>query len=135
MHETDAAPEPTPRTVLVVEDEVLIRFVICDVLRNAGLRVIEAGNAEEALLFLRTGAPVDLVFTDMQMPGELDGKDLVRIMRTEFPQVKAIMTSAHLRPKDAEPDVPLIEKPYALRQVVSIILAVIDQPSAQLSHE
>jgi CheY-like chemotaxis protein len=127
MPQTDAAPETVPRTVLIVDDDVLIRLVLCGVLRDTGLRVIEAGNAEEALTFLRTGSPVDLVFTDVRMPGPLDGAGLARLMRTEFPSIKVIKTSGDVQPKDAEPGVPLIEKPYALRQVVSIILATLDQ--------
>jgi PleD family two-component response regulator len=70
--------EPVPAHVLLVEDEVLIRSVIAETLRDAGLLVIEAANADEAWSYLQTGASVDLVFSDIQMPGSMDGIELAR---------------------------------------------------------
>lgn len=87
--------EPKTPTVLVVEDEVLIRFVIADELRSSGLSVVEAANADEALTVLRSSAPVDLLFTDIRMPGSIDGLALAALVRTTHPELKIIIASAH----------------------------------------
>lgn len=68
-------------TVLVVEDDVLIRLSVADALRSAGLDVIEAATGDEALTVLASSATVDLVFTDIQMPGSTDGLELAQIAR------------------------------------------------------
>ena len=65
------------RVVLVVEDDVLVRVVLADSLRDAGYRVIEAANVTEALAVFESGESVDAVFTDWEMPGEMDGLALV----------------------------------------------------------
>ena len=59
-------------TVLVVEDEVLIRMAIADYLRDCGYRVVEAGNSHEAVRVLKTDVYIDVVFTDVHMPGSVD---------------------------------------------------------------
>lgn len=86
-------------TILVVEDEVLVRVFISDVLRDEGYTVIEAVNADEALAVIRSPLKVDLVLTDMRMPGSMDGAGLVRVLRTEVPFVKVIMLAGQL-PED-----------------------------------
>lgn len=67
--------------VLLVEDEVLIRMVVADYLRECGYRVLEAGNADDAFKILTTNEPIDVVCTDVQMPGTLDGFGLSRWIR------------------------------------------------------
>jgi CheY-like chemotaxis protein len=87
-------------TILVVEDEILIRAMLTDALRDHGYTVIEAASADEAFSILRGLTPVDLVVTDMRMPGALDGAGLVQLIRTEFPLLKVIMVSG--QPPDAD---------------------------------
>lgn len=82
--------------ILVVEDEMLIRFVVSDDLREAGYGVIEAFNGDEALAILRSDIPIDLIISDVRMPGSLDGMGLLAIVRAEFPNVPVIITSGHL---------------------------------------
>src|SRR5205823_2491556 len=74
-------PKTRGHTVLVVEDETLIRMMIADALRSAGLRVIEARTADDALQHLRSGSAVQFVFTDIEMPGTMDGIELARLLR------------------------------------------------------
>lgn len=116
-----AAPER--RKILVVEDEVLLRVPVCDVLRETGMTVLEAGNADDALDWLRTDGDIQLVFTDVRMPGSMDGLGLARRMGKEFPHVKVILTSAHAPP---EPGVVMLIKPYMLSTVVSTIQTALD---------
>lgn len=80
-------------TILVAEDEVLLRVVLADDLRSRGYIVVEAANGDEALALLRAGIGVDVVVTDMRMPGSLDGPALARTVRTEFPLLKLVMVS------------------------------------------
>ena len=72
-------------TILVVEDELLIRLMIADALRAAGFSVIEAMNADEALAVLRAGVSIDLVMTDIRVPGPTDGLGLADTVRPTWP--------------------------------------------------
>lgn len=111
-------PEERVHAVLVVEDEVLIRMMIADELRQAGLHVVEASSADEALRYLTSGHPVDLVFTDVQMPGKLDGAALAKLLAREYPGIKVLMTSAHGRPPEPGFASSFIPKPYVEDEVV-----------------
>ena len=71
--------------VLVVEDEVLVQVVIAEALREAGMRVIEVGNADEAMEHIEAGTPIDFVFTDIEMPGSMNGLELVRRLQARRP--------------------------------------------------
>jgi two-component system, response regulator PdtaR len=75
---------PSTARILVVEDEVLIRAVIAEELRFAGFSVIEAGRADEALTYIKAGEQVDLVFSDIQTPGSLNGLQLAKTLRDKF---------------------------------------------------
>lgn len=109
-------------TVLVVEDEVLIRIDVADCLRDEGLRVLEASSADEALRLLEQGHSVDVIFSDIHMPGRIDGLDLHRIVAAEFPQVKVILTSATSLPeRKSTPETPFIPKPYLIGTVLRAV--------------
>jgi CheY-like chemotaxis protein len=90
--------KPPGDTVLVVEDEALIRFTIADDLREAGYRVIEAQDADEAIRILETDGDVRLVFTDIDMPGSMDGLRLSAVIRDRWPPVRIIVTSGKASP-------------------------------------
>lgn len=82
-------------TILVVEDEVLIRLVIAQYLRDCGYRVIEAAHADEALLVLRKSEiEVDVVFTDVEMPGSMDGFELSQWVRSNRPGMDVILAGS-----------------------------------------
>ena len=85
-------PAPPP-TVLVVDDEILVRMVIAAYLRDCGFDVVEAGNADEAVRVLEVGIRVDIVFSDVNMPGSLDGFGLAQWLRRERPGLNIILTS------------------------------------------
>jgi CheY-like chemotaxis protein len=77
-------------TVLVVEDEVLVRLAIAEYLRDCGYRVIEASSADEAILVLQQPElTIDVVFTDIEMPGPMDGFGLAQWTRTNRPRARA----------------------------------------------
>jgi CheY-like chemotaxis protein len=89
-------PEPQgqrPPAILLVEDDVLLRLSVCDHLRDAGFTVHEAASGDEAKAVLSAGVDVDLVFSDVQMPGETDGVALAAWTRVHFPSVPIVLTS------------------------------------------
>jgi CheY-like chemotaxis protein len=104
-------------TILVVEDEILIRLATADFLRANGYRVLEASNADEALAILAAGEPIELVFSDVNMPGQMDGEDLAEWIKQSFPDVKVILTSGD----KTETSAPLIRKPYDYNMVLAEI--------------
>jgi two-component system, response regulator PdtaR len=82
-------------TVLVVEDEPLIRMDISDQLQEFGFKVLEAANADEAVEMLMVNSDIVIMFTDVDMPGGLDGLMLAAAVRKRWPPIKIIVTSGH----------------------------------------
>jgi CheY-like chemotaxis protein len=103
-------------TVLVVEDVVLVRLLVVDYLRACGFQVIEAGNTDEAIRVLRARRPIDVVFTDVNMPGVEDGFGLMRWTRRNAPEVKVILGSGVADTTERAAALgyrgPIIAKPY-----------------------
>jgi CheY-like chemotaxis protein len=106
----------------VVEDDSLVRVAICEDLREAGLSVIEAASADEALSYLGAGQPIDLVFTDIQMPGRLDGIGLARRLRARHPALPVVLTSGNAVPPEDLGGPLFLPKPYDHRRVAEIAL-------------
>lgn len=118
--------DDVPRTILVVEDEPLVRLVIAEALRDQRFRVVEAASAEEALLALASGLAVDLVFTDVRMPGALDGLAFARRLKRERPNLPVLITSGHLDRLESGETTAFISKPYVLSDAVARISAMLD---------
>jgi CheY-like chemotaxis protein len=127
MIDFDAVPDADVQTILVVEDEVLIRLFLSDLLRDQGFRVLEAASADEALVYIHTDRCIELVFTDVRMPGLMDGVALVNRLRSDFPHIKTILTSGHMQPGDVEEGTLLIAKPYRLEDAVSKIVSTLNR--------
>jgi two-component system, response regulator PdtaR len=104
-------------TVLLVEDEVLIRLMVADELRGQGLQVLEASNADEALAILESSLPVHLLFTDVRMPGRIDGLALARLAQARFPRLKLIIGSSRQLEVSPRADAFLC-KPYDLDKLI-----------------
>ena len=122
----DASKKP-PTTVLVVEDELLVRIDIGSRLRAEGFVVFEAGHADEAIGILEKHSDIHVVFTDIDMPGSMDGLKLATYVRERWPPVKLIVTSGHSSPK--EDGLPnggrFFPKPYELQHITSAIAELI----------
>jgi CheY-like chemotaxis protein len=104
--------------ILIVEDEVLTRIAAAEFLRDCGFTVIEAANAEEARLVLTSRAYVDLVFTDIQMPGDMDGRSLAGWLARQKPDLPVILTSARLEGDAASRGQRrFVRKPYHLSDI------------------
>jgi two-component system, response regulator PdtaR len=113
--------KPAPTTILVVEDEVLVRMLIADQLRNAGFSVIEAADADEALALLAHTFNVRLVLSDIQMPGSMDGVGLTRAVRSTYPAVKVLLASGQAAVLDGVEHDGFFPKPYDVVQIVNHI--------------
>lgn len=110
-------------TVLVIEDEPLIRMTVADDLHDAGFNVLEASNADEALMLLNRHKSIGAIFTDIDMPGKLNGLMLSWIVRDRWPPVKIVITSGHRRVTETEmPQGALFfPKPYAHKPVIEAL--------------
>jgi CheY-like chemotaxis protein len=126
-------PQSAPRSVavLVVEDEIMVRLMVADDLRDAGFVVIEAANADEALTVLRSSAPVDLVLTDIRMPGSLDGLALASAVRETWPDLKIIVASGDF-PARPRPEIvdATFSKPYDIPRLIRRIKELLSGSNA-----
>lgn len=128
MTANDAPAEPAAAAeiVLVVEDEVLVRMVISEYLRDCGYKVIEAANADEAILVLQyKELTIDVVFTAVEMPGSMDGFGLSRWVRANKQGLDVILVGNPARAADAAAELcesgPTLAKPYEPQIVVDRI--------------
>ena len=114
-----------PRMViLVVEDETLVRMFMADFLDEAGFKVFEAVNADEALTVLQARPDVQVVVTDIEMPaGSMNGLELTRVVRERWPGVGVILSSGRALPRsdDLSDRVAYIAKPYLPDTVITLI--------------
>lgn len=116
-------------TVLVVEDELMVRMPIVEYLRDCGYHVLEAGDAKEAIAATDADASVNLVFSDVRMPGSMDGFGLAEWFRSHHPEVPVLLTSGFSGNRGLTADPVLvngfIEKPYSQKQVERRIAALL----------
>jgi two-component system, response regulator PdtaR len=104
---------PTPHgLILVVDDDVLERMGASYMFSDAGYEVLEAGSADAALRFFETNAAIKLLFTDVSMPGAINGADLARQVAERWPRVGIIMTSGRPFPGNLPGKVRFHAKPY-----------------------
>ena len=113
------------KKILIVEDNVVLRFVLAEFLRDAGFAVVEASSGDEARSFLNTPNSVSLVFTDVHMPGETDGITLARIVTDALPQVKVVVTSGELSRLKAPKGIPFVPKPYDLPKLQELFKSLL----------
>jgi len=116
------------QTILVVEDEILIRFILADSLRDIGFQVLEAGDGDEGLQILNSGQVIDLIVTDVRMPGEVDGMELTRRSKSLAPGRPVIVCSAHLYESEAFPANEFLAKPYSIAALAEAIARLIGDP-------
>jgi CheY-like chemotaxis protein len=128
--ERPQALSPRP-VVLLVEDDVLVRLAICDFLEADGFTVLEAPSGDDAINVLAAdGWRVDVVFSDIRMPGEVDGLALAKWMSENFPNVPLLLTSGNIFAEHAQ-GLPFISKPYKLERVAERLRLI----SAHREHE
>jgi CheY-like chemotaxis protein len=121
-----ASSEPSGKIILVVEDQLAVREVTLRRLKQLGYGVVEADNARAAIDVLQSGTPVDLVFTDVVMPGEMTGFDLREWVRANRPDLPVVLTSGFaedvVRARETvEGSNQILRKPYGREDLVQAI--------------
>lgn len=104
--------------VLIVEDEPLIRDLVNEELMEAGFEVVEVSNADAAIAILEARKDIQLVFTDIDMPGSMNGLLLAACVRDRWPPIHIIITTGKARPATIPANALFIPKPYLSRSVV-----------------
>ncbi|MCD7109398.1 response regulator [Rhizobium sp. DKSPLA3] len=114
-------------SILVVEDEPLILFDTIDMIEDEGFEAFEAANAAKALAVLEQHPYIDVLFTDIDMPGEMDGLALAQIVRKRWPDIAIVIVSGHHRP--IGPEIPqggkFLPKPYVREAVLRALKDVL----------
>ena len=111
-------------TILVVEDEILVRSTTSESLRDLGFTVMEAADADEAMAVFSGRQNIDVVFTDWRMPGSMNGLELARWVSEHQPTVKILLTSGNNEFTSATPYLAkdaFLRKPYSLEAVAERI--------------
>jgi CheY-like chemotaxis protein len=107
--------------VLVVEDNSLVRVVVASFLESAGFVVIQAADGAAALVILASGAEFHVLFTDVQMPGPIDGVGVAMLVREQRPGMPILVTSGHGTPDVLPTGGRFVSKPYDNRKVVTLL--------------
>jgi two-component system, response regulator PdtaR len=116
------ASKPAP-VILIVEDDPLLRMLAVEFVNEAGFETIEASDADQAIIMLETCSKIAVLFTDINMPGSMDGLKLTQVVSNRWPGIKILVASANVRlqPTDLPPNGRFLGKPY---RAVAIIAAL-----------
>ena len=119
-------PSSLPK-VLVVEDEMILRMRAVDIVEDAGFRSVEAVNADEALSILESRSDISLLFSDIQMPGSMDGLKLAHAVHDRWPSIKIILVSGQVKPSDTDTpaDSRFFRKPLGVEEMTVQLQAMI----------
>src|SRR5262249_53776408 len=115
--------------VLVVEDEILIRSSVAEYLRMAGYKVVEAAKAAEAVAGFASGTGIDLVFSDIEMPGPMNGVGLAHWVSYNWPGIRVILTSGVRRAAEAREIAAFLSKPYRLAEAALRVRSLLGGPA------
>ena len=109
--------------VLVVEDDAMIRMDVVSMIEDGGFEVIEAIDADQAISILETRLDIVTLFTDIEMPGSMDGLKLAFAVRDRWPPVRIIVASGRIRPEPHEmpTEVQFLRKPYSQAAVLEAV--------------
>lgn len=114
-------------TVLLVEDEVIVRLDLATYVEQAGYNVLEAGCAAEAIEMLERDRSIRVVFTDIRMPGDMDGVALARCVRERWPPTVIVISSGNTEEAKDVADIHILDKPYLADRVHMVLEAVAAQ--------
>ena len=124
----------TPINVLVVEDEMVLRMRAVDIVEDAGFTAVEAVNADEALSILETRSDIDLLFSDIQMPGSMDGLKLAHAVHERWPSIKIILVSGQVEVSDSDKpaDSLFVGKPLDVKKMIVELQAMVGKGALKL---
>src|SRR5262245_11062980 len=118
-------------TILVVEDNPEVKSVAVTLLEQLNYRTVAVDNAKSALNLLATGTPIDLVFTDVMLPGDLDGVALAQAISKKHPRTPVLLTSGYAKALAGRHGLPILRKPYQLSALAEAIRFTLDPGSAE----
>jgi DNA-binding NtrC family response regulator len=127
-------PSPIKPTVLVVEDEMLLRMSAVDIVEDAGFTPLEAVNAEDALVLLESRSDIDLLSTDIQLPGAMNGLKLAYAVHERWPSIKIILVSGQVTPGEADrpADSRFFAKPVEVQHMTAELQDMIGRGSLKI---
>src|SRR5882757_4049728 len=138
-----SSPTGATANVLVVEDEMVLRMRAVDIIEDAGFTAVEAVSADEALSILESRSDISLLFSDIQMPGSMDGLKLAYAVHDRWPSIKIILVSGQVKLADAEKPANsrFFGKPLEVKQMIAELqemvgagaLAIVAEPSLPLA--
>jgi len=116
-----------PYAVLVVEDDAILRLHALDIVEEAGFVALEAKNADEAIVILESRTDIALLFTDVNMPGSMDGVKLAHAVRNRWPPIKIVVVSGHVQLDES--DLPtnsrFFGKPFEVQKMIAELRGLI----------
>src|SRR3954462_11631008 len=131
--------------VLVVEDEMVLRMRAADIVEDAGFTAVEAVSADEALSILESRSDISLLFSDIQMPGSMDGLNLAHAVHDRWPAIKIILVSGHIKltDEDKPTDSRFFGKPLEGKRMINELqemvgtgaLEIVPDPAAPLAFD
>jgi PAS domain S-box-containing protein len=131
----EESPAAGSEAILLVEDNAEVKAVAGMLLQQLGYRVAAVDNAAAALDVLAEGGAVDLVFSDVVMPGEMDGLALARRIRSDYPHIPVLLTTGYAKAASQAKGFPILRKPYRLTNLSRAIRAAIEAPRAGKSAQ
>jgi two-component sensor histidine kinase len=126
---TDQTPVPN---VLVVEDEMILRMRAVNIVEDAGFCPVEAVNADEAISILESRSDISLLFTDIQMPGSIDGLKLAHAVHERWPSIKIILVSGQVKPSDAPENSRFFGKPLGVEQIIAELQGMVGKGALRI---
>jgi two-component sensor histidine kinase/CheY-like chemotaxis protein len=122
-----SATTGSPTNVLVVEDEMVLRMRAVDIVEDAGFTAVEAVNADEALSILESRSDISLLFSDIQMPGSMDGLKLAHAVHARWPAIKIILVSGQIKLTDADKPANSLffGKPLVVKHMIGELRAMV----------
>src|SRR4051794_35278337 len=120
--------------VLVVEDEMVLRMRAADIVEDAGFTAVEAVNADEAMAILESRSDIAVLFTDIQMPGSMDGLKLAHAVHARWPNIKIVLVSGQLKPSEAErpADSHFFGKPLGVEQMIAELQSMVGKGALEI---
>lgn len=127
-------PKVSRTNVLVVEDEMVLRMKAVDLVEDAGFTAIEAVNADEALSILESRSDISLLFSDIQMPGSMDGLKLAHAVHDRWPAIKIILVSGQVKVADADKpaDSRFFGKPLEVKQMIAELQEMVGEGTLKI---
>jgi two-component sensor histidine kinase len=129
-------PDPVAN-VLVVEDEMVLRLRAVDIVEDAGFTAVEAVNADEAMAILESRSDISLLFSDIQMPGSMDGLKLAHAVHERWPAIKIILVSGQVKVSDADKPAEsrFFGKPLEMKQMITELQAMVGAGDLKIIHD